>query len=82
MKLRNGDSIFLYTDGLVEAENSQGVEFGSIRLEEVLHREVDSNPETILAEIEKANREFRDSVDSHDDATMLILKTNGTIKVS
>jgi sigma-B regulation protein RsbU (phosphoserine phosphatase) len=82
VKLSNGDSIFLYTDGLVEAENSQGVEFGSIRLEEVLHREVDSDPETILAEIEKANRKFRESVDSHDDATMLILKTNGSIKVS
>jgi sigma-B regulation protein RsbU (phosphoserine phosphatase) len=78
----NGDSIFLYTDGLVEAENKDGIEFGTDRLETVLRNSRESEPDTLLGNIEAANRKFRGQVDSHDDATMLVLKIDDTLQVS
>jgi PAS domain S-box-containing protein len=36
VQLEGGDRVYLYTDGLVEAENPQGIEFGLDRLSELL----------------------------------------------
>lgn len=73
--LGSDGSIFLYTDGLVEAENDEGTEFGETRLEETLSRERASTSDAILARVEEAVRRHRGNRDNHDDATMLVFKT-------
>jgi serine phosphatase RsbU (regulator of sigma subunit) len=69
-----GDSLFIYTDGLVESENAAGEPFGMQRLEELLVRERASGLEGVLARVDEAVRAFRDGVEAADDATMLLLK--------
>ncbi len=73
--LRVGDTLFLYTDGLVEAQNAAGEEFGSRRLEQILVEELGRDPQVILSRIETEIRAFGRDFESSDDATMLVLRT-------
>ena len=70
----DGDSLFFYTDGLVETENEANEEFGMERLEKLLFEERSRGLEGILANVERAAREFRGNVDAADDATMLSVR--------
>jgi sigma-B regulation protein RsbU (phosphoserine phosphatase) len=72
--LNDGDSLFFYTDGLVESENPAGEEFGMERLEKLLLEERARGLEGVLAKVEQAARDFRDNVDAADDATMVLVK--------
>jgi serine phosphatase RsbU (regulator of sigma subunit) len=72
--LKNRDSLFFYTDGLVEAQNNAEEEFGMERLEALLIQERSKGLEGILANIEKTIQEYRGSVDAADDATLMLLK--------
>ena len=74
LTLTDGDSLFFYTDGLVETENESGEEFGMERLERLLLEECARGPEGVLANVEKAAREFRGAVEAADDATMVLLR--------
>src|SRR5207245_1618397 len=82
-----GDRLFLYTDGLVDAENAAGDTFGVARLEELLAREraadlpsasrTPSGPadqKALLARVEQAYLDFRGKTEAADDATLLILR--------
>jgi serine phosphatase RsbU (regulator of sigma subunit) len=68
-----GDRLFLYTDGLVDAEDPQGVQFGRERLEGLL-RGAAGEPGDLLARIEGAFQEHRRGVEAPDDATLLLLR--------
>lgn len=79
LEIRPGDSLFLYTDGLVEAENELGDDFGTERLEAILRRESGWGLETLIADVEKALRRHRGPMEAHDDTTMVVLKTTEII---
>jgi sigma-B regulation protein RsbU (phosphoserine phosphatase) len=79
IKLSQGDSLFLYTDGLVEAEDAAGREFGQQRLESLLLEARTSGINEFLARVETENREFRGAVEAADDATMLVLKIGSSL---
>jgi serine phosphatase RsbU (regulator of sigma subunit) len=72
--LKNEDSLFFYTDGLVEAANSAGEEFGMERLQALLVKERTSGFDGMLADVEKAVREYRGAMEAEDDATLMLLK--------
>jgi sigma-B regulation protein RsbU (phosphoserine phosphatase) len=72
--LRNEDYLFFYTDGLVEAVNAAGEEFGMSRLEALLVENCARGLEGMLADIEKAISKYRAGIEAADDATMMILK--------
>jgi serine phosphatase RsbU (regulator of sigma subunit) len=72
--LNVGDSLFFYTDGLVESENPAGEEFGMERLERLLLEQRARGLEGVLAKVEQAARDFRENVDAADDATMVLVK--------
>jgi serine phosphatase RsbU (regulator of sigma subunit) len=72
--LKNGDSLFFYTDGLVEAENESGVEFGMTRLEALLVKERPRGLEGMLAKVEETVGKYRGRIEAADDATMMLLK--------
>jgi sigma-B regulation protein RsbU (phosphoserine phosphatase) len=69
--LRYNDALFLYTDGLSEAENAQSGQFGLQRIEEVLHTHRDSQKQ--LAAMQAAVDAFVGDAPQSDDLTMLLI---------
>jgi serine phosphatase RsbU (regulator of sigma subunit) len=74
ISLKNEDSLFFYTDGLVETVNEAGEEFGMEQLEALLVEERGRSFDGMLADVEKAVNQYRGSVEAADDATMMLLK--------
>jgi catechol 2,3-dioxygenase-like lactoylglutathione lyase family enzyme len=70
-ELSPGDTLMLYTDGIVESFNQAGEEFGEQRLLDALrrHRHLPAHPllESVLAEV----REFSPH-DQYDDITLIV----------
>lgn len=73
-RLQEGDTLFLFTDGLTDAENGEGEFFGEERLERIFSREAGKSASEILLSLEKAIRDHSGDTLATDDATMLILK--------
>lgn len=74
VEIRPQDTLFLYTDGVVEAFDADGEEFGATRLEEILRRAGGTSLERILSEVEAAVRTHRGHTEAHDDTTMVAVK--------
>jgi sigma-B regulation protein RsbU (phosphoserine phosphatase) len=72
--LAAGDILVLYTDGITEAENSQGEEFGMERLSAVIRRDSSLSAEEIMSNIFQSAEEFCQGVGFEDDATALVVK--------
>jgi serine phosphatase RsbU (regulator of sigma subunit) len=75
-----GDYLFFYTDGLVEAENARGEEFGASRLEKLLVEERQGGLDSILARIEAAGRDHLGGQEAPDDATMMLVKIGAAVQ--
>ncbi len=69
-----GDLLFFYTDGLVEAENDRGEQFGPERIEAILVEEHARGIDAVLERIERDVNTFRGAVEMMDDATLMALK--------
>jgi len=66
--------LFLYTDGLNEAEDTEQHQFGDERLLEVLrHTHFDSSEHVIETMTNEVNR-HRNGAEPNDDLTMLCLR--------
>jgi serine phosphatase RsbU (regulator of sigma subunit) len=72
--LAAGDILVLYTDGITEAENSQGEEFGMERLSAVIQRSSSLSAEELMDNILQSAEDFCRGVGFHDDATVLVVK--------
>ena len=72
--LTKGDTLFLYTDGIIEAFNNKNVEFQSKRLQASLQRLAGANPREVLDGVAKDVKEFIDGAPQSDDITMLTVK--------
>lgn len=68
VRLENGDSIFLYTDGLIEAKNDNGEEFGEDRVKLAIL----NNSGNLLEDIEIKLGKFSES-DQLDDVAMVLM---------
>jgi sigma-B regulation protein RsbU (phosphoserine phosphatase) len=77
LKLEPGDKIFVYTDGVPEAENTKEEMFGTERMLEVLNSEDYVPVEELLRNVRKAVNEFADGAEQFDDLTMLAVEYNG-----
>ncbi len=75
--LSPGDKIFVYTDGVPEANNPAGEIYGMDRLEAALNRTADKSPEEILRFIRADVDVFVDGAKQFDDLTMLCLEYRG-----
>jgi phosphoserine phosphatase RsbU/P len=69
--LRPGDTLFLYSDGITEAFNSQGEEFGAARLEAALAAARGQSAASLVAQILAATTGFAAGADQSDDITAL-----------
>jgi sigma-B regulation protein RsbU (phosphoserine phosphatase) len=69
-----GDALFLFTDGVVEAEDESGEPFGTERLEAVLSVHRADDLAALIAHVHQAVRDHRGPLEAADDATMLALR--------
>lgn len=75
IKLSQNDIVFLYTDGLSEAENEQKQLFGEERIEHNLAKWDNQQPSQQYLELMKqAVNEYVGNAEQSDDLTMLIIK--------
>jgi anti-anti-sigma factor len=77
MQLKPGDELFLYTDGVTEADNRRRELFGNHRLKEVLDKSRAASVVDRLGEVMNAVRTFAGDAPQADDITMLGLRYHG-----
>jgi phosphoserine phosphatase RsbU/P len=72
--LERNDLLLLYTDGLSEAENSRGEEFGAQRLIEIVQgRSLETAEEVVRACVSRLS-DFRAGIPARDDLTILAIE--------
>ena len=71
-----GTTIFLYTDGLTEAEDTEHQLFGEQRMMDVAESLKDNAPQEVIGQMEKAVKSFVGTADQSDDLTMLAIHYN------
>ncbi|MNR86282.1 Phosphoserine phosphatase RsbU [compost metagenome] len=73
-----GDVLVFYTDGIIEAKNPQGDEFGFERLEELIWLHQRHTAAKIREAILASLRDFQAGQPQDDDVTLMVLKLDGT----
>jgi phosphoserine phosphatase RsbU/P len=74
LSLKPGDVLVLYTDGVTEAADPSGEEFGRERLADAVKRSYKLPAREIVASLELAVLEWTDNVGANDDVTFFIIK--------
>jgi sigma-B regulation protein RsbU (phosphoserine phosphatase) len=75
--LEEGDWLVIFTDGLVEALDERGEEYGEPRLLEVLRAGAASEPDELLRRMLSEVAAFVGSTPQHDDITCVLVKVSG-----
>lgn len=75
--LTPGSKIFVYTDGVPDANNADGEKFGLNRMETALNNAAAESPERILHNIRAEVDAFVNGAKQFDDLTMLCLEYKG-----
>lgn len=76
LTLSAGDALIAYTDGLIDALNPQGEEYGTPRLLHAVAGAPRSNAPDLLAHLSRDLATFVQSIPPFDDVTLLILAAN------
>jgi len=74
VQMVDGDTLVLFTDGVSEANNLLGEEFGEDRLLEILKPAKDLSCEDIVAQVVESLRVFVGGASQHDDITLSIIR--------
>ena len=77
LTLRAGDCLFLYTDGVTEAENTAHELFGENRLAVCLEQSAANEPAEIIEDVKSAIDVHVGSAEQFDDITMLCIRYLG-----
>ena len=80
IELQRGDTVLFYTDGVTEAKNSEGEEFGVQRLKEVFQQAAQDGAEAVTESIREKLDEFQGEAEQFDDITLVaftVTKTDG-----
>ena len=75
--LAPGDKLFVYTDGVPEANDPDGNMFKVNRIIDALNEDPDASPERILRTVRGEIRKFVREAEQFDDLTMLCLEYKG-----
>ena len=76
-ELHPGDSLFVYTDGVTEAVDSEYSEYGTDRLLRALNRNPDASPRELLSAVRQSIDAFVVEAPQFDDITMLGFRYTG-----
>jgi sigma-B regulation protein RsbU (phosphoserine phosphatase) len=82
LTMKPGDSLVLYTDGIVEATNNIEEEYGEKRLVQVISRNGFMNMNDLCQSILSDVVQFSDNVPQQDDMTLVVFRISDTIKVA
>ena len=74
IKLYKNDILVFYTDGVTEAMNKDGNEFGENKLAEAVTKSKAGSSEDILEEIKNSIVNFSRDTSQYDDITLIVLK--------
>ena len=77
IQLKPGDKLFVYTDGVPEANDRERQMFGTERMVEALNENRDASPEKMLQNMREAVDAFVGNAEQFDDLTMLCLEYKG-----
>ncbi|HLI64681.1 MAG TPA: SpoIIE family protein phosphatase [Terriglobales bacterium] len=77
LQLRPGDTLVLYTDGISEAENDRGDEYGFERVKALLQQHVLECPVKLVDAIKQRLEAFRGRRERFDDETLLAMQYAG-----
>lgn len=72
-----GDTLFVYTDGVLEATNSSVEQYGPDRLLSVLNAQSDNEVEQIVMNVARSVEEFTGDADQFDDLTVMAFRYEG-----
>ncbi len=72
--LNRGDALIIYSDGVSEAVNDKGEEFGVVRLTEVVKKGHKNSAAGIRDAIESGLSQFTRNTPANDDITLVIVK--------
>ena len=67
LQLEKGDKLFLYTDGVPEANDSKATLFGTDRMLDALNVRPDGSPQEILQQVRSAVDDFVQDAEQFDD---------------
>lgn len=73
-EIRPGDVLVLYSDGLIEATNAAGEEYGEGRLRQLLASEEPGSPGSVRDAVLASVRRFLGSSSARDDVTLVVAK--------
>ena len=76
--LKPGDLLFVYTDGVAEANNADHALFGTERTCMALNRDPDCGPDGLIANVREEIDRFVKDEPQFDDITMLCLQWKGS----
>jgi sigma-B regulation protein RsbU (phosphoserine phosphatase) len=69
-----GDVLMLYTDGVTEAQNPEGEEFGRPRLVEAVRANQELGARELIAAVKNVVMEWTDGLGASDDVTFFVIK--------
>lgn len=72
--LASGETIFVYTDGVTESQDEDGLFFGIERMTAELDRMQDNTPKIVIDKMYKAVKSFEKGASPADDLSMLAIK--------
>jgi len=77
VEMSSGDSLVLFTDGIAEAENFEGEEFGADGVIEALSGSHGRKADATIAVVESAVEGFVGDLSQADDVTILVVNRSG-----
>jgi sigma-B regulation protein RsbU (phosphoserine phosphatase) len=75
VELAPGDTLVLYTDGVTEATNADGEEFGESHLVQTLESYSNLPVKSLLQHVVIAVQQFSGGNEQHDDITLVIARS-------
>ncbi len=82
LQLKPGEKLFVYTDGVTEATDTENNMFGVKRMINALNEDPDAEPKQILKNVHAAIDDFVQAAEQFDDITMLCIEYHGQDKAA
>ncbi|MBR4231957.1 MAG: SpoIIE family protein phosphatase [Oscillospiraceae bacterium] len=77
LQLERGSKLFVYTDGVPEATDTENGMFGTERMLAALNEQADASPKQLLENVRTAVDTFTGDAEQFDDLTMLCIEYKG-----